>query len=166
MSNDGTVVGLDVGANTLEHLSNEIRQHTDLPLQPSLDHPRVPLLLLVLASAAAFLALGLSSGAASAHGNNSGRLANAGWTCFPAGPASNTHCVNPGGAGNGHAKAIGVMVFSPTGHPFLGTELLISNDVYNGQPCATDGGGAYHDLSGDAPDFLPFSACHHYDTGP
>lgn len=37
MSNDGTVVGLDVGANTLEHVSNEIRQHTDLPLQPSLD---------------------------------------------------------------------------------------------------------------------------------
>ena len=37
VKNDGTVVWIDIGSNTLEHLSNEIRQHTELPLQPKLD---------------------------------------------------------------------------------------------------------------------------------
>jgi hypothetical protein len=109
----------------------------------------------------------------SAHGNDSGKRSNAGWTCFIAGPSDWVHCtapgksMNPGNAGNVmvyDCKAPSCVVvdaeagtFDGVGHPFLGTELLISAEVYNDQPCATDGGGLYHPLG-------PWMACHHFDT--
>ena len=92
----------------------------------------------------------------SAHGNNSDRLTKAGWTCFNAGPNNWTHCTAPGKSMTS-GKVGNVMVFGVDGHPFLGTEILISAEVYNDQPCATDGGGLYHELG-------PWMACHHFDT--
>lgn len=61
----------------------------------------------------------------------------------------------------GHTRD--VMVFSVDGSSLLGTEILLSAEAYNGQPCMTDGGGLYHDVSetGDGP-----YACHHFDTTP
>ena len=99
--------------------------------------------------------------AASAGGQSAGTLSNAGWSCVPAGPNDWTHCFAPGGGSN-NTKATVVKVFSVDGSEFLGTELLISAAVYAGQPCMTDDGSAYHDLSGVGNG--PY-ARHHFDTG-
>jgi hypothetical protein len=114
----------------------------------------VAALMLVLAPAA--LAGGNGQGGASAE-----QLERAGWYCFNAGPSNWTHCISPGKK-SGSAKATNIKVFSESGSAFLGTEILLSAEVYNGQPCATDGGELYHDLSGvgDGP-----YACHHFSTG-
>jgi hypothetical protein len=96
--------------------------------------------------------------AASAGGHNADQLTRAGWDCGPAGPNDWVHCTPPG-TGASDATIV-VKVFDVPGYPFLGTELLISVDLYRGQPCETDGGGPYHDLRPDAPYF----ACHHFDT--
>jgi hypothetical protein len=56
-----------------------------------------------------------------------------------------------------------VKVFGVPGYPFLGTELLIRDDLYNNQPCPQDGLDKYEDLSGEG---LPYYACHHFDTSP
>ena len=88
------------------------------------------------------------------------------WDCFQAGPHNWMHCFN---AKNGNGKAIQVRVFGPAdlsdgytvGDPFLGTEILLQKSVYNGQPCSTDGGGEYIDVSGVGDG--PF-ACHHFAT--
>jgi len=109
----------------------------------------------------------------SAHGNDSGKLSNAGWGCMIAGDHGWVHCFAPGKSmTQGKTSVVQVFdcqspdcvdlgggAFSGVGHPFLGTELLIHADVYNGQPCATDGGEPYHFLG-----FIPFYACHHFET--
>lgn len=94
------------------------------------------------------------------------------WDCDTAGPHAWMHC---GNVKNGNGKATQVRVFGPAdlsdgytvGDPFLGTEILLDASVYHGQPCATDGGGLYHDLRGpdgeDPPGTGPF-ACHHFNT--
>jgi len=94
----------------------------------------------------------------SAHGNDSDRLSNAGWNCIVAGPNNWIHCFAPGQS-MARGQAGNVMVFGGDGHPFLGTELLIHEDVYNGQPCAADNGEPYHFLVDP-----PFYACHHFET--
>ncbi len=113
----------------------------------------VAALMLVLAPAA--LAGGGNGG-----GHSAGQLDRAGWNCFNAGPSDWTHCVAPGKK-SPSAKSTNIKVFSVDGSTYLGTEILISANVYNGQPCATDGGEPYHDLSGDGSG--PY-ACHHFDT--
>lgn len=88
------------------------------------------------------------------------------WTCSIEGPHDWMHCFN---VKNSNGKVIQVRVFGPAdlsdgytaGDPFLGTEILVDASVYNGQPCATDGGGAYFDLGGGGAG--PF-ACHHFAT--
>jgi hypothetical protein len=112
--------------------------------------------------------------AVSAHGLDTDTLTKAGWGCMIAGDHGWVHCFPPGSPME-KGKATTVKVFdckepdctdegggdfSGVGHPFLGTELLIHESVYHGQPCMTDGGEAYHSL---AP-VLPFYACHHFDT--
>lgn len=106
------------------------------------------------------VAMMLMAAPAGAHGQTADTLDNAGWNCFTAGPNDWTHCTPPSNA-SGSAQATNVKVFTADGHTFLGTEILLSAAVYAGQPCATDGGGPYHDLSevGDGP-----YACHHFDT--
>ncbi len=101
--------------------------------------------------------------AASAGGHNADQLENAGWTCFNAGPNNWTHCLKPRFDPTGESQI--VKVFSVDGDTFLGTALLILDDLYAGQPCATDGGGEYALLPA-APDGFPvaYRACHHFDT--
>ncbi|MCL1601631.1 MAG: hypothetical protein M3112_08870 [Actinomycetia bacterium] len=114
----------------------------------------VAALMLVLAPAA--VAGGRGSG-----GHSADQLAQAGWTCFNAGPNDWTHCASPGKKSTS-AKSTNIKVFTKNGSAFLGSEILLSADVYNGQPCATDNGEPYHDLSGVGTG--PY-ACHHFSTG-
>jgi len=89
----------------------------------------------------------------SAAGHTSSQLENAGWVCEIAGPNFWTHCMKKNPADG--PSTIPVKVFSNDGSDFLGTELLIRADLYNGQPCPQEGGGEYF--------LLPFGyyACHH-----
>ena len=95
----------------------------------------------------------------SAGGNTAEQLGDAGWTCFNAGPSNWTHCMKKNPATG--PSAIPVKVFSVDGTEFLGTELLIRADLYNGQPCPQEGGGDYEglDLVGD--EAIDYYACHH-----
>ena len=101
----------------------------------------------------ALLSMMLIVATVGAKGNNASQLEDAGWTCFNAGPNNWIHCMKKDPAAG--PSTIPVKVFSVDGEEFLGTELLIRNDLYNGQPCPQEGGGEY--------DQLPFGyrACHH-----
>ena len=62
-------------------------------------------------------------------------------------------------------RSVPVKVFDAAGTTFLGTELLLHEDVYAGQPCPQD------DLDEwgvwDLWDFEePYFACHHFLTSP
>lgn len=100
---------------------------------------------------------------ASAKGPSNVQKAERGWNCVNAGPSDYVHCFAPSSS-KMKGKAITVNVFDSTdvgqNGNFLGTELLIHEDVYNGQPCSSDDGHEYHLVPG-----LPYFACHHYDTG-
>jgi hypothetical protein len=100
----------------------------------------------------AFLLMMVAVATVGAAGHTASQLEDAGWACEVAGPHDWVHCskdksVNP--------NTIPVKVFSNDGSDFLGTELLIRDDLYNGQPCPQEGGGEYF--------LLPFGyrACHH-----
>lgn len=96
-------------------------------------------------------------GGASAQGNTADQLTDAGWSCDVFPPHGWTHCFSPGGG-----KTLRVKVFDASGDTYLGTELLIHESVYAGQPCATDGGNPYTDL---LPIFgIPYYACHFFNT--
>jgi hypothetical protein len=89
-----------------------------------------------------------------AAGHTSSQLEGAGWNCFNAGPNGWLHCMKKNPADG--PSTIPVKVFSADGSDFLSTELLIRDDLYNGQPCPQEGGGEY----GYVPD-IPYRACHH-----
>ena len=101
---------------------------------------------------------------AQAGGPSNTNLADHGWGCDSAGPNDYVHCFSPGSF---KGKTATVKVFDSTDATvdgnYLGTELLISADVYNGQPCASDDGHEYHPLFPGPPN-IPFYACHHYGT--
>lgn len=91
-------------------------------------------------------------------------LQNAGWFCFPAN--NFLHCVHDFGAiQEGEVVTSTVLAFDVSGAEFLGTELLIHEDRYNGQPCPQDqvGGesGSYVNLN---PAGLDYFVCHHFDS--
>ncbi len=77
------------------------------------------------------------------------------------------HCTGPGVGPAGAPATIQVMVFGETGHPFLGSEILVRADIYNGQPCPQDNLDHYHPLDFDEPPdgITDYYACHHFDTG-
>lgn len=110
-----------------------------------------------LVAVAALLVTAMAGAAAADNrGLTAQKLQNAGWDCFelPLG----LHCTQDVDAlFAGEATAVHVMVFAHDGDEFLGTELLIHDDVFNDQPCPQDG-GAYLDVAG------PYWACHHYET--
>ena len=110
---------------------------------------------LVALTAAASLAFGIIGVEAAV---NPAQLTRAGWTCeFVAGAV---HCGHPGDAASG--VSVQFLVFEgsdPTSATadFLGTEQLISADVFADQPCPQDG-GTYTLIP-----FLNLYFCHHYD---
>lgn len=85
------------------------------------------------------------------------QLDDAGWTCFPAGPDNNIHCLPPS---EGNGAATSASVFTPDGSTFLGTETLrfTSKDLST-LPCPKDG-GHWHEVGPDT------WACHHWKGAP
>ncbi len=110
------------------------------------------------------LALGILAGPVSANGGGVSpeKLQKAGWTCITPDPHPDPrgiHCIKDLGAVLAGERATSiVMVFDPETGEFWGTELLIHQDLYNGQPCP-QGDGSYVDLSGLG---LPYFVCHHF----
>jgi len=84
------------------------------------------------------------------------QLERAGYFCFNAGPSNFTHCLKAEQFGY---PAVPVKVFSEDGNDYLGTEMLLREDIYKGQPCHQDGLD-YWEYNGD----IGYYACHHFYT--
>ncbi len=104
-------------------------------------------------------AMWLSPSDASARGLTADQLTSAGYTCFPAGPNDWVHCLLWRKLERGQ-RAVPVKVFSVDGNEFLGTEQLLRDNVYAGQPCPQDGLSQW-----DSQAVPGYFACHHFDTG-
>lgn len=85
------------------------------------------------------------------------KLDRAGYTCFATGPYDWIHCLRFEKFGY---PSVPVKVFDEEGMEFLGTELLLRYDVYEGQPCPQDELEEWEFL--ETP---PYYACHHFKTG-
>jgi hypothetical protein len=109
-------------------------------------------IIILLMSASAFFA-----GHAVAGGNTADQLEGAGFDCFKAGPYDWIHCMDLDKLLNGH-PVVRVKVFSIDGSEFLGTELLLHEDVYAAQPCPQDDLNLWGDAGGG------YFACHHFST--
>lgn len=116
---------------------------------------------------AILIALFLLPFIASADGVSPAQLEQAGWDCIVPLPGDNLHCAPPGGLGRvlaGTAETMTFLVFRTDDGAFLGTELIVRADLFNGQPCPTDPpSGQYtylFPLLG-----LDYYACHRYDSG-
>lgn len=122
---------------------------------------RIMIIAALLAGVAAF-----ATGAAASQGVTQAQLENAGWICFKPVPTDNVHCVQPGGLERvltGEAETMSFLVFRATDGAFLGTELIVRADIFNGQPCPTDPpGGQYTYLKPLLG--LDYYACHRYDS--
>jgi hypothetical protein len=82
----------------------------------------------------------------------------AGYTCFAAGPTDWIHCMLISKFEDEH-PVVPVKVFSVGGMDFLGTELLLHEDTYSGQPCPEDELNLWEDTG------FGYFACHHFLTG-
>lgn len=102
-------------------------------------------------------AIGLFASSAVAGGLTAEQLTRAGYDCFPAGPSNWMHCLLGRKLGQ---QVIPVKVFSVDGNEFLGTEHLLREDIYAGQPCPQDGLDSWDPLA--VPGYF---ACHHFATG-
>lgn len=102
---------------------------------------------------------GLGAGPVRADPLTADQLSDAGFDCFPAGPSDWVHCMDLDKLLDGK-KSVPVKVFSVDGSEFLGTELLLHEDVYAGQPCPQDELNLWAPLEG-----TPYFACHHFLTG-
>lgn len=101
----------------------------------------------------------LGAGAAMAGGHTADQLERAGFVCFPAGPSNWIHCLHADKIENEN-PSVPVKVFSVDGSEFLGTELLLHEDIYAGQPCPQDDLNLWEPQPG-----IPYMACHHFLTG-
>ena len=105
--------------------------------------------------------------AASARGPSWQQLDKQGWDCPVVFGA--VHCAPPGGlarVGSGEAETMTFLVFSTSDGSFLGTELIVRSDIFNGQPCPTDPPSReYTYLNAPPHDIdLDYYACHRYDS--
>jgi len=114
--------------------------------------------LMMIVGLTLFMAIA-SIGTATADRLTADQLSDAGFDCFPAGPSDWIHCMDLDKLVSGK-KSVPVKVFSVDGSEFLGTELLLHEDVYAGQPCPTDELNLWEVLEG-----TPYMACHHFLTG-
>lgn len=89
-------------------------------------------------------------------GHNVHQIENAGWVCHAAGPQGWLHCSQESilSQMRDGAAAITVKVYHHESHEFLKTELLLRGDLYNGQPCPTEGADEWFQVG-------PYYACHH-----
>jgi hypothetical protein len=90
-----------------------------------------------------------------------------GWTCVPI-PQLGVHCFGPGAFVS--TPVLTVLVYdsedpADVAAPFFGTELLLRDDLYAGQPCPAEG-GEYTLLPAAETGFpVDYRACHHYAEG-
>lgn len=92
------------------------------------------------------------------------RLSSHGWMCVPI-PQLGVHCFGPGAFSA--SASVPVLVFDTDdpmhpAAPFLGTEILIRDDLYAGQPCAAEGGEYELLPASETPFDVDYRACHHY----
>lgn len=111
------------------------------------------------------LLLAAFTAAAQAKGNNPDQLMEAGWICMGP-PAPDWHCIPPRYdfdvvVAGGYAS-VPVKVFSGAG-VFLGTEILIHEDLYHEQPCPPDEVIYLNGPPIPEPQRIPYYACHHFD---
>lgn len=122
--------------------------------------------MLVMVSTTAFF-LATIMATALAKGPDPDRLANAGWFCFGHDSPA-IHCMPDGDAVfSGEAKASLIMTWGTETGEFWGTELLIHEDTYNGQPCPqdlVDGEPTTYIHLTDLGLELPYLVCHHFES--
>ena len=111
------------------------------------------------------LMIAVATASANGKGNTPGHLQDSGWACMNV-PGLGVHCFPPGsefGAPSMPVKVYHTDDPSSYSAEFLGTEILIRADIYNGQPCPQSGLEEYDalDLTGDG--ITDYYACHHYD---
>jgi hypothetical protein len=117
-----------------------------------------------IAIAIVALTLALAAPAVAATGVSQARLEKAGWDCPLVLGA--IHCAPPGGlarVGSGEARTMTFLVFSTDDGAFLGTELIIRADLFNGQPCPTDPPSRQYTYLNPLIG-LDYYACHRYDS--
>lgn len=94
-----------------------------------------------------------------------GHLTSHGWACVPI-PNLGVHCFAPGVFNA--SPSVSVLVYdtqdpADEDAPFLGTETLIHDDLYAGQPCPPEGLDEYTLLPASETGFpADYRACHHY----
>ncbi len=129
-------------------------------------HPTTGVRRMLATAAAAAMLLALSTGPAAAAGPDPDRLEQAGWFCFGH-EAPAFHCVPDGEALLSGAPASTVLSWDGETGEFWGTELLIHEDLYNGQPCPQD------EVDGEPGEYihvselgspLPYYVCHHFES--
>lgn len=111
-------------------------------------------IVILLISASVFFA----GPAVAGGGHTAEQMMEAGYDCFNDGPFNWTHCLDLDKFGN---PAVPVKVFSVDGSKFLGTELLLREDIYAGQPCPQNDLNTWDYLGAEGP---PYFACHHFNT--
>ncbi len=114
---------------------------------------------MILLVAAAALAVPMAATSKSG-GLSPKQLSDHGWTCFNV-PGLGVHCVAPGQEFPPTGPTAQILYFFNTTDTtsdvpdFTGTETLLRNDKYHGQPCPTAASGEYNFLAG-----LGYWACH------
>jgi hypothetical protein len=116
---------------------------------------------------AAAVAIVVGTAGASANGPDWNQLDEQGWDCPVVFNA--VHCAPPGGlarVASGEAETMTFLVFSTNDGSFLGTELIVRADVFNGQPCPTDPPSRQYTHLNEPPHDigLDYYACHRYDS--
>jgi hypothetical protein len=92
------------------------------------------------------------------------QLSDSGWTCFNV-PGLGVHCSAPGQEWPPTGPTAQLLYFFNTTDPtsdtpdFTGTETLLRDDLYRGQPCPTEASGEYMFL-GDLGGGAEYWACH------
>ena len=94
------------------------------------------------------------------------QLVAAGWTCFNV-PGLGIHCSSPGQEWPPTGPTAQLLYFfnttdvNSTEPDFTGTETLLRDDKYRGQPCPTEASGQYF-LLGDLGGGPAYRACHRH----
>ncbi len=118
----------------------------------------------IAAAIAALLALPAQQTIAG--GNTPAQLTKAHWDCITPAPGDNIHCAPPGGLDrvvSHEAETMTFKVFHKDTEEYLGTELIVRDDVYNRRPCPTDPpSGQYTYLKPLLG--LDYWACHRYNS--